>query len=299
MSELDRLNSSASATSDSSAPQKRARARFGCWSFDFTFCADSTAFNGGGATGCVTLRVRQMFLRAHLTSRVAHTMPPVVTFVTAFYDATIITGTLSEDVSVSISLHGYVQSRANASCELSTVQKWMPCANWRPVCGGLASHPEFRADASRSEDPNTAWTQMILYGNLSLNNAAKMERKKLREASHLHSIVLSVFIRTCLECDVLMRFRTTGGKRGGGGSTRGRKAAGVERCHKSPPASCFRHIDEQGLGMRPHLVHRPSAARRAHLSIKIGINRNVTSDAAPQTAASSSSSYASLLCPVP
>ena len=228
MSELDRLNSSASATSDSSAPQKRARARFGCWSFDFTFCADSTAFNGGGATGCVTLRERQMFLRAHLTSRVAHTMPPVVTFVTAFYDATIITGTLSEDVSVSISLHGYVQSRANASCELSTVQKWMPCANWRPVRGGLASHPEFRADVSRSEDPNTAWTQMILYGNLSLNNAAKMERKKLREASHLHSIVLSVFIHTCLECDVLMRFRTTGGKRGGGGSTRGRKAAGVE-----------------------------------------------------------------------
>ena len=156
--------------------KKRARARFGCWSFDFTFCADSTAFNGGGATGCVTLRERQMFLRAHLTSRVAHTMPPVVTFVTAFYDASIFS--LPEGVSLSISLRGYVQTRAQTNCEITTMQRWIPSAIWNPVRGGLASNSEFKADVSRSEDPNDQWTQMIVFGSISLNNAAKMERKK-------------------------------------------------------------------------------------------------------------------------
>ena len=296
-------NSSESASPPArTAQNKRVRARFSSWSFHFTFNADSTALNGGAAAGCVTLRERQAFLHAHIKSRIEHTMPNYISFVTAFYDASIISGALPEGISLSISLCGYVQTRAMTSYELITMQNWIPSAIWNPVRGGLASNSEFKADVSRSADPNDQWTQMIVFGNLSINNAAKMERKKMREASHLHSIVLSFFVRTCLECNILMRFRTTGGKRGGGGSTRGRKAGGVERCHKSPPASslasCFRHIDEQGLGMRPHLLRRPSAARSAHLSMKTGIDREVMSAATPQTAASSSSSYASLLCPV-
>ncbi len=88
------------------------------------------------------------------------------------------------------------------------------------------------------------------------------------------------FIRICLECIILMRFKTTGGQRGGGGSRRGREAAGVERYHKSLPtcslASCFRHIIEQGLGFhrsilpgtRLLLAHPPRAVLQGETAPK-------------------------------
>ena len=184
--EVDSLNSSEFASPPlrtASEKSARVRPRFSSWSFHFSFSADSTSLNlnGGGAAGCVTLRER---LRAHISSRVGIAMPHIVTFVTAFYDASIFS--LPEGVSLSISLRGYVQTRAQTNCEITTMQRWIPSAIWNPVRGGLASNSEFKADVSRSEDPNNQWTQMIVFGSISLNNAAKMERKKLREASHLH-----------------------------------------------------------------------------------------------------------------
>ena len=182
MSELDSSNFSESASPPArTARNKKFRARFSSWSLHFTFSADSTALNGGGEAGCVTLRERQTFLRAHIKSRVEHTMPNAISFVTAFYDASIISGVLPEGVSLSISLRAYVQTRAMTSYELTTMQNWMPSAVWNPVRGGLASNSEFKADVSRSEDPNDQWTQMIVLGGLGLNNSAKMERKKLRD----------------------------------------------------------------------------------------------------------------------
>ncbi len=127
-----------------------------------------------------------------------------------------------------------VQTSTNTNGKITTVQKWIPSAVWNPVRGGLASDSGFRADTSRSEDPNDLWAQMSVYGSLSLNNSARLEEKTERGESLALDCLIS-FIRICLECNILMRFRTTGGQRGGGGSTRGRKAAGVERYHKSPP----------------------------------------------------------------
>ena len=188
-SELDSLNSSDNASPPARiTPNKRVRVRerFSCWSFHFTFSADSTALNGGVATGCVILRERQTLLNAHIRSRVVHKMPSFVTFVTAFYDTSIISGALPAGVSLSISLRGYVQTRTNTNCEITSVQKWIPDAIWNPVRGGLASNAEFKSYVSQSEDPNDPWTQMIVYGGLSLNNPARLERKQMREASHLH-----------------------------------------------------------------------------------------------------------------
>ena len=171
------------------APNKpvRIRHRFCSWSFHLTFSADSTALNGGRATGCVTIQDRQTFLRAHIKSRFENAMPAFVTFVTAFHDTSVISGVISEGVSIFISLCGYVQTRT--CCEITTMQKWIPSALWNAVRGGLASDSEFRADVTRSEDPNDQWTQMIVFGSLSLNNQARSEKKQMREASHLHFFV--------------------------------------------------------------------------------------------------------------
>ena len=188
-SELDGLNSSESSSPArivSTAPNKRVRARFSSWSFQLTFSADSTALIGGPAPDCVNLRDRQTLLHAHIRSRVQHTMPDSVTFVTAFYDTSILSEALPDGVTISISFRGYVQISTRSCCEITTMQKWIPSAIWNPVLGGLASNSEFRADVFRSEDPNNQWTQWVVFGSIGLNNAAKMERKKLREASHLH-----------------------------------------------------------------------------------------------------------------
>ena len=187
-SEIDGLNSSESSSSRartvSTAPNKpvRVRHRFSSWSFHFTFSADSTALNGGRATGCVTVRDRQTFLHAHIKSRLEYTMPAFVAFITAFYDTSFISGDIADGISICISLRGYVQTRTNTCCEINTVQKWIPSALWKPVRGGLASDSEFRADITRSEDPNDQWTQMIVLGSLCLNNAARSEKKQMREA---------------------------------------------------------------------------------------------------------------------
>ena len=171
-SEIDGLNSSESssprARTVSTAPNKpvRVRHRFSIWSFHFTFSADSTALNGGRATGCVTVRDRQT----------------LAAFITAFYDTSFISGDIADGISICISLRGYVQTRTNTCCEINTVQKWIPSASWKPVRGGLASDSEFRADITRSEDPNDQWTQMIVLGSLCLNNTARSEKKQMREA---------------------------------------------------------------------------------------------------------------------
>ena len=217
-SELDGLNSSESSSPArivSTAPNKRVRVhrhRLSCWSFQMAFSADLTTLNGGPAPDSATLRDRQAFLHAHLRSRVQHTMPDSVTFVSTLYDTSILSEALPEGVTISISLRGYVQISARSCCEISTMQTWIPSAILNPVLSSLASISEFRVDVLRSEDPNDKWTQWVVFGSIGLNNAAKIEMKKRREASHLHSIVLSVFIRFGLECNILMRCRTTGGE---------------------------------------------------------------------------------------
>jgi hypothetical protein len=91
-SELDSLNSSHAASTETTAQRKRVRHRFSVWSFQLTISADATALNGGRASDSVTLQEQQKFLLEHVQSRILHTtgMPGIVTFVEAFYDSSIL-----------------------------------------------------------------------------------------------------------------------------------------------------------------------------------------------------------------
>ncbi len=64
------------------------------------------------------------------------TMPQIVTFVGAYYDTSIISDALPEDISISILLLGFVQTRAHTNCAISTMHVWFP-ASWAPVNVGL------------------------------------------------------------------------------------------------------------------------------------------------------------------
>ena len=95
---------------------------------------------------------------------------------------------------ISIPLRGYVQSRAHTSGGITTLQKWIPSASWNPVPGCLASNTQFKADVTRSQNPNDQWTEMIVFWALSLGNLARWEKKQGREVNHyiLTNIALSI-----------------------------------------------------------------------------------------------------------
>ena len=175
----DSLNSSHAASTETTAQRKRVRHRFSVWSFQLTISADATALNGGRASDSVTLQEQQKFLLEHVQSRILHTtgMPGIVTFVEAFYDSSILSRLSGPNIagsSISIPLHGFVQTRAQTNCEVTTMQYWIP-ASWTPVPGGLASNKGYKDIVHRSRDPNDTLTSMCVFGGLSLNNPARTE----------------------------------------------------------------------------------------------------------------------------
>ncbi len=135
------------------------------------------ALNGGhtsGTGGSGTVQERQKYLLEHIRSRMTNTdrMPHNVTFVEAYYDMSIISGSLPEGISISIQLLGFVQTGAHTRCEFFTMEMWFP-ASWAPVPGGLSSNQEFKDNIWRSNNPNNTWTILSVFGSLSLNNKAR------------------------------------------------------------------------------------------------------------------------------
>ncbi len=94
-----------------------------------------------------------------------HTRPDIVTLVEAFYDTSIISGSLPEGVSISIPLLAFVQCRK--CCDITTLQYWIP-ASWTPFPGGLSSHQHCKDNRRRSEDPNNGWTKVCILGASAL-----------------------------------------------------------------------------------------------------------------------------------
>ncbi len=100
-SNLDSFTSTQSASTSIPARKKRIRHQFSCWTFQLTFSTDAAALNGGSASGSATLQERQKYLLEHIRSRMANTdrMSHIVAFVEAYYDTSIISSALPEDIS--------------------------------------------------------------------------------------------------------------------------------------------------------------------------------------------------------
>ena len=75
-SELDSLNSSHAASTETTAQRKRVRHRFSVWSFQLTISADATALNGGRASDSVTLQEQQKSNLAFSTPLACRALSP-------------------------------------------------------------------------------------------------------------------------------------------------------------------------------------------------------------------------------
>jgi hypothetical protein len=71
--DLDSLTSTQSVSTSTSARTKQIRHQFSSWTFQLIFSADSTALNGGSASGSVTRQERQKYLLELIRSRMANT----------------------------------------------------------------------------------------------------------------------------------------------------------------------------------------------------------------------------------
>ena len=138
--------------------------KFKAWSFRLTIKAD--------VAGAVDKERR---LKEHISERTMIERPCCVTSQIAFYDASLLSAVPDSDGLVSIALHGFVQTRNGT--RVKTMHAWIQDAVWTPVPCGLASDAEFKQNMQRFSDANDAWTQIITYGSVGMNNHGREAQK--------------------------------------------------------------------------------------------------------------------------
>ena len=148
---------------------------FKSWSFRLTvkadFCHGATAEEKG------------KLLTEHLRTRTGHTRPSSVTCVAVFCDKLLFSVPPDSAGLVSIEVQGYVQ--AIQGKQLSTMQKWIDSATWKPVPGGLSSDDEYQTNMRKFNDPNDSMTRLMVYGRVGANNAGRAAEKQDRQVGCL------------------------------------------------------------------------------------------------------------------
>lgn len=130
-----------------------------------------------------TAAEKEKILTEHLRARTGHTRPLSILGVVVFCDRSLLSQPPDSDGLVSIEVLGYVQ--ANNTKPLSTMKKWIDCATWKPVLGGLTSDNEYMSNMRRFEDPNDEWTRLVVYGSIGANNVGRTAEKAARKVGFL------------------------------------------------------------------------------------------------------------------
>ena len=155
-------------TGTKSSQKEQNPPKFKAWSFRLTIKTDFA--------GAVDKERR---LKEHVSERTMIERPCCVTSQIAFYDASLLSAVPDSDGLVSIALHGFVQTRNGT--RVKTMHAWIQDAVWTPVPCGLASDAEFKQNMQRFSDANDAWTQIITYGSVGMNNHGREAQKNARK----------------------------------------------------------------------------------------------------------------------
>jgi hypothetical protein len=136
-----------------------------------------TDLRDGTAAG--TAVEKEMLLKEHLRASTGHKMPPRITGLVVFCDRSLFSQPPDSDGLVSIEVLGYVQ--AKSSTPLSTMEKWIDSATWKPVEGGLTSDDAYMSNMRRFEDPDDQWTRLLVYGSIRANNVGRAAERTARK----------------------------------------------------------------------------------------------------------------------
>lgn len=168
------LPSEASGSSSANSRNKR-KSRIGSVfrAFQFHLMIKTDLRNG------TTAVEKEKLLTDHLSARTGINIPHSVGGLVVFCDRSLFSQPPDSDGLVSIEVLGYVQ--AKISTPLSTMQKWIESARWKPVEGGLTSDDEYMSNMRRFEDPDDQWTRLMLFGSIGANNVGRAAEKTARK----------------------------------------------------------------------------------------------------------------------
>ena len=121
------------------------------------------------------------FLFYHLSLRTGHNRPNCVTSLTVFCDESHFSGHTDSAGLVSLEIQGYVQTKDAVS--LTTVERWIGSASWKPVPGGLMSDAGFKANKVRFDDQSDTWTRLTIFGGVGANNAGRNAEGQVRKVN--------------------------------------------------------------------------------------------------------------------
>ncbi len=157
-------------------------------------------YEGTQADGPGDLQQNISFVLHQIRDQLRNEQPTTVSSVTIFFYSSLLS---SMSCSISIAVRGYIQS--TQAIVLTSMKNWISSAFlWSPVTGGLASNADFQNNMKRSEDANYAWTQLIKFGSVWMNNHRHEAQKNARKVCcHTSILIFSfstshLFISSCL-----------------------------------------------------------------------------------------------------
>ena len=161
----DEVSSNSSALKSGPKTQKSS-IYFRAWSFQCTVKANLLS--------CTTTQQREKLLSDLLSNRAAE-KPLSVTSISTFCHESQLSGEPDSNGLVSIEVYGYVQTK-NAT-PISTMQKLIESASWKPVPGGLMSDRDFKKISE-------SCALLYLFGKIGLNNAGREEARIARKVGY-------------------------------------------------------------------------------------------------------------------
>ena len=139
-----------------STKQIKAGMYFRAWSCQLTVTAS--------ILHCTTAQEKRKLLTELLANRAADEKPFSVTSISTYCNESQLSGEPDSNGLVSIEMFGYVQTK-NAT-PISTMQKLIESASWKPVPGGLASDRHYKKISE-------SYALLYQFGAISLNNAGR------------------------------------------------------------------------------------------------------------------------------
>ena len=139
---------------------------FRAWGFQLT--------NSANLLHCTTTQQRKKLLSDLLSNRAAE-KPLSVTLISTFCNESQLSGQPDSNGLVSIEVYGYVQTKNGTT--ISTMQKIIESASWKPVPGGLMSDRDFKKISE-------SCALLYLFGKIGLNNAGREEARSARKVGY-------------------------------------------------------------------------------------------------------------------
>ena len=126
-------------------------------------------------SNCTSPQQKRKLLTDLLSNTTGRTMPIFVTSLSTFCSESLLSRHPASDGLVTIEVYGFVQTKY--ATPISTMQKLIGSASWKPVPGGLASNPDFKR-------MSVTCTLLYQFGAIGLNNAGREEARIARKVGY-------------------------------------------------------------------------------------------------------------------